>query len=361
MMPTGRRVFAARTVTAAMPRYSRSRRTRPAAIFACRSRPRICGSSAAAAIRKRPCTWSRGYTPRRGPRTSSGRARLWPAASVTGPPRTTFCRSATASSPVFLDHQVKTCGACHAEHLETYLAERARPGPDEAGPDGDRGLRRLPRAHRHLPGHGHAFHAAPHARRRHLRQVPSLHRGAAGGERTRPRGGRSGRSGRAGRPRRQRQATAQLHFLPPGARPVGPRNGRLSPRQIAQPLRQLPRQPLQPLRHEHPRPTDRAGLQSRPPSAPIATAPHDILAGFRSAFAASPRRTGPQTCRTVPRRTPTANFREASIRTPTTPTPDANPLVHGVYVVLLDAPVLDVRLLRAARAVVVYSRAGRGA
>jgi cytochrome b subunit of formate dehydrogenase len=37
------------------------------------------------------------------------------------------------ASPVFLDHQLKTCGACHAEHLETYLESVHGQGLEKMG------------------------------------------------------------------------------------------------------------------------------------------------------------------------------------------------------------------------------------
>ena len=172
--PIGRRGSAVRTVTAATQLWLKSRPTRLRAIFASPSRPPNCWSSAAVATRQRGwnCQGSSQYG------GCEGRARGYgtplACSKCHGSPAHHISPVHDAKSPVYLEHQVKTCGDCHAEHLGTYLQSVHGQGLNKLGLintavcancHGSHGIYRA----------GRTIHALPHPRRRHLRQVPSLY------------------------------------------------------------------------------------------------------------------------------------------------------------------------------------------
>ena len=193
-----------------------------------------------------------------GPKDEQGRGTLLECRQCHGPNQHHILPVADSRSPVFVDHQVQTCGKCHEKELASYVQTVARPRLVPIGAAGDRHLRQLPRRPRHLSGGRPAVHALYGQRGRHLRQVPSLHRRTAASQRSRP-GHGAGRNGRQAGPGRKVAAAAQLHLLPPGTRNRPGRIGAIPPA-TAQSLRQLPRRSVQPLCHDHPRRIDGVGL-----------------------------------------------------------------------------------------------------
>ena len=141
-----------------------------------------------------------------------------------GPNQHQILPVADSRSPVFVDHQVQTCGRCHEKEQDSFgktshghglyqsgLLVRP-PAPIATAPTASIGRPTTDR------------HSKYGQRGRDVRQVPPLHRRTAEGKRPRPgRGAR--RTGQSTGPRRNIAAASELHLLPPGARdrpgPVG--------------------------------------------------------------------------------------------------------------------------------------------
>ena len=267
---------------------------------------------------------------------------------------TSCSRSTTAKSPVFLDNQIKTCGGCHEEHLKTYLKSVHGQGLEKLG------LMVVPACADCHGAHGvyravdsrstlNVAHVADTCGKCHRyikeRLEASIHGGADG----------DGRTGQAKRPRRHRPAEAKLHLVPPEARHFG-RRVRPVPPGDAPSLRQLSRQPFQPLRDEHSRPADRVGLWPRREVLRLPRRPRDP-AGRRSAVVGL----GGESGEDVPRVPSAHDGQFPRLRSARRPhRREAQPAGPRRLRRALDAALDDVRLLRAALAVVVDSRPCRG-
>ncbi len=220
-----------------------------------------------------------------------------------------------SNSPVFLDHQIKTCGGCHEEHLATYLKSVHGQGLEKLG------LMVVPACADCHGAHGvyraidlrstlNVAHVADTCGKCHRyikeRLEASIHGGPTGP------GGLAKRNAPGGKSQQKPSCTSchqkhdildvRVRAVPPGDAPS---------------LRQLPHRPFQPLRDEHSRPAVRVGLW---PRREVLRLPRRGTRSRRSPIRGrwSRRRIGRRRAANAIRtRRPISS---TSIRTPTTPT-----------------------------------------
>ena len=183
-----------------------------------------------------------------GQKDEQGRGTLLECRQCHGPNQHHILPVADSRSPVFVDHQVQTCGKCHEKEQASFGETSHGHGLYQSGL-----LVTATCANCH-GAHG-IYRAADKRSTLYTANVAATcgkcHRFIAErlqGQHPRP-GRGTGRDGRTAGAGRKIAAASQLHLLPPRARNRPGRIGAIPPA-TAQSLRQLPRRPVQPLRDD---------------------------------------------------------------------------------------------------------------